>query len=297
VPGASQLGDLLDLGLDIRSLVASPRQGYALATSGENRTVIELKEADGKPAARELPGVAPGPDRIVMSPRGTAAAFYYADANKVHIISGLPDRPAAVFSVDLPVSGSFAGAMAVSDDGVAVLIAPAEGMAGGVFRATPGEPLRLVWSFRRAAAMDFLPLSHDALVADGEENALYLLRDTGESAQAVWLAGEQDGISGPRSVAAADDGSRAVVASGLSRSLVVVDLAGGPPLKLACDCAPAELSRLQGNAVFRLTGFSSERLWVLDADGPEPRLVFVSPPPEVASVSPRPEAVERGQEQ
>ena len=297
VPGASHLGDLLDLGLNVRSLVASPRQGYALATGGEDRAVVELREADGTLSMAGLPGVAPGPDWIVLSPRGTAAALYYGESNRVQIVSGLPGQPSVVYDVDLSVPGFRPGAMAVSDDAKAILLAPAEGNAGAVFRAAPGEELRFVWSFRRVAVMEFMSLSHDALVADGEANALYLLRDTGEAMQAVLLAGEGDGISSPKSVAAAEDASRVVVASDLTKDLVVVDPAGGPSLKLACDCAPTGLSRLQGNAVFRLTELSSDRMWVLDGDSPEPRLVFVSPAWEGISEAPLPEPQQGGLEQ
>jgi hypothetical protein len=280
LPGASHFGELLGGGLMIRSFAASPRQGYILATTGEDRAPVLIREAGSELSIRTPEGMAAGVDRLVLSPRGTAAALYYRDANRVSVISGLPAQAAPAGEFDLSVLRGAPGPMAVSDDGKMLLIASAGADSGVLYLASNGEAPRPVWNLRNVAAVEFIGLTDNALVADGEENRLYLFREVGGSLQVSLLADEKDGIASPRAVAASEDGRRAIVASDLSRSVVVIDLDGGPPRALTCSCTPVALNRLQGNAVFQLTEYSSEPMWVLDGDAAEPRLVFVPPASE-----------------
>jgi hypothetical protein len=201
------------------------------------------------------------------------AAFRYAGAGKIQVVGGLPDAPEVKREVDLAAIGSATSAVAISDDAQTLLVAAED---GALFVAGPDGNARVVASFGHVRALAFLPRSQDVLVADDAENAVYLLRDAGSPGQLLRLAGEQDGVAAPREVGASRDGRRAVVMNGGSRELIVLDLAGGPALTVACEVGATSLERLDGNAVFRLTEAAGREVWLLDGDWPEPRVVFVA---------------------
>jgi hypothetical protein len=89
------------------------------------------------------------------------------------------------------------------------------------------------------------------------------------------IAGPGEGIREPAAVAVSADGKRAVVASGADAPAVVLDLESRSAAPVACGCKATEAEPMAGNAVFRLTADSEPVMWVLEAGGPHPRLLFV----------------------
>ena len=81
--GASWLTAPLDFGVRLAAGVVSPRQDYILGLAAPDRRAILL------PAARLLSGVDPGADRVVVSPGGSAAAFYFSQTASLEIVTGL----------------------------------------------------------------------------------------------------------------------------------------------------------------------------------------------------------------
>jgi hypothetical protein len=280
VTGASKLGEPLEMDFEIHAAEVSPRQDYILALVGNNREVVQIRISRGMASVRTLLPIAPAPDKIVLSPRGTAGAVYYRSSGKVQIITGLPDEPVLHSEVDLSALVLAPGVIAVSDDGQALLMTPVEDGVGRLYLAAPGGDVRPIFALRRVSAIEFLAQSHDAVIADSEENKVYLLRGTGGPEQLLVLAEEKDGVMVPRAVAVASDGRQVVVLNEQSKGLVIVSLDGATPAKLACDCVATGLFRLEGNAVFRLTGLSAGPAWVYDGDGAQPRVVFVPPASE-----------------
>jgi hypothetical protein len=273
VPGASILGQALDVGFELDQAKVSPGQDYILGVAAESREVVLVRIQPGGVAVGALPGVPPGVEQMILSPTGRAAAFRYGGVGTIHVVHGLPEAPEVKREVDLAVMGSGASAVASSDD-AEVLVAAAED--GAVWVAGADGNARVVGRFGHVRALAFLPRSQDVLIADDADNAVYLLRDAASSGHLLRLAGEQDGIAGPREVVASRDGRRAVVRNGGSGELVVLDLAGGPAVKVACEVEVTGLERLEGNAVFRLTEAEGREVWLLDGDWPELRVVFAA---------------------
>jgi len=273
VPGASILGEVLDLGFEMTRATVSPGQDYIVAVAGESREVVLVRIKRGAIAVGVLPGVSPGADEMVLSPTGSAAAFRYSTAGKIQVLSGLPEAPVMKREVDLASLGPVITAVAVSDDAELLLVAAEDGT---VWAAGQDGNARVVGKFGHVPALAFLPRSQDMLIADDADNAVYLLRDAASPGQLLRLAGEQDGVAGPREVVASGDGQRAVVMNGGSGELIVLDLAGGPALKVACEVEATLLERLEGNTVFRLTEAAGREVWLFDGDWPEPRVVFAA---------------------
>ena len=184
----------------------------------------------------------------------------------------MPDAPVVAREVDLAAVPASITAVAISDDAEVLLLAAGN---GAVFAAVAKGDLRLIGSFGHIPALAFLERSYDALLADDAENVVYLLRDAAASGELLRLAGEADGVAGPRAVASFHQGRRALVLNSASSELIVLNLAGGPPLRLGCDCVATGLHRLAGEGVFRLTEPAAGPVWLYDGDGLEPRLVVV----------------------
>jgi YVTN family beta-propeller protein len=100
-----------------------------------------------------------------------------------------------------------------------------------------------------------------------------LFRDVAGAATQSVLAPPGDSIAAPVGLAFSPDGRKLYVASSAARSVTVLDPATGERSAIACDCAPAGLVPM-GN-LLRLTEPGAGPLWLLDAGGGNPKMVFV----------------------
>lgn len=270
MPGAATLGPRLDLGADLDRAAIAQQAGYVLGAAGLERRVRLYRNLGGEISSTPLAEVPPGPERILLSPVGSAAALVYGPADPVAVLTGLPGAP-EVRHAALPAGSRL---WAVSDDGASLLISTPAGDAEAVHLVDAEGGLRFLISAGKTEAGAFLPGSPDAVVADSSLNRVWWARGAGD---VIPLAGEREGISGPVAVSVSRDSRRVVVANAATATVAVLDLSGGPASLVACQCQLTGLERLAGNAVFRLSDLSGEPLWVFDGDAPEARVVFVPP--------------------
>ncbi len=277
IPGAAVLGKSLELGAAVRGALVAPEQDFFLATEAGSGEVLLVRLEGGVPGVNRLADARAWPDQVVLSPSGRAAALYHRSASRIQIVSGLPEAPAVVADLDVSAASGPLQALALSDDAACMLAVagdPETGQAIFLDRAGSPQPLPLSPGI---SSLSFFRDSQDAVAADGQRNLIYRLRP----AQGVWewslLGGEAEGISGPVAVAVSGDNHKILVANARSRSVAVIDLKGGPPSAVPCECSPTGLHRLRGNAVFRLTEPSAEPMWMIDGDAAEPRLLFIPP--------------------
>jgi hypothetical protein len=272
IPGAATLGEPLDLGTPIYDAAVSPRQDYALAFAGADRKLALARLTGASLAIAFVPGSWPDSARIILSPTGATAVLYQPSASRLLLITGLPQAPALAGVFDLWLLPGEATALAVSDDGSAVLAAAG----GGIFYLGPDGPPQLLSSAGEISSIAFLNGSTDAVFSDRLGSAVYRLRDPAGSREMILLAGERDGIWEPTALALSGDNAQVFIVHRGPASVGIVPAAGGPLTQVACACSPATLQRLDGNSTFRLTEPSSMPLWVLEAAA-EPRVVFVPP--------------------
>jgi hypothetical protein len=268
IPGASLIGDPLDLGAPVASAWVSPKSDSVLIVTAEHAP--RLFRLDGGQATERKPEGMVAPERAVFSPSGSALAV--VTPGSVRIYKGLPDAPVVAGTVELPAdrvaAGGMAygkrprpgaGAVAVSDDGMYLLYgngAAVEllGVAGDSRKLTDAAP---------GAVPVFAPGGHDAAVIDGQN--LSLFRDAAGAATVRRLPG----ASGVKGADFSQDGKRLFVAGA---SVTTVDLASGERAELACSCKVAGLSRM--GSAFRLTELGTGPLWLLDVAS-DPKIVFV----------------------
>jgi hypothetical protein len=276
IAGASHLGDAMALGLSLKTAAESPSQDYLLGIDN-NTGQAQLVDLRAEPAnSSSLPGANAGADRVVLSPRGSAAALYFRQTRQVQIVTGLPANPQVSNSISLASLPGFVTALAIEDGGQWLLAGVSHDGAGSVYAVSAGGSTSMVASGGQISSLSFGAASDDALVTDYARNEVVLLRDISSGPQALVLASGKDGLSGPVAAAFAADGSRVYVANSGSNQIALLPLQGGVPAFLACDCRPTQLAALRGGSAFRITGSPGEPVYLLDTAAANPRVVFVA---------------------
>ena len=273
LPGAATLGQPVISAAGLDGVTLSPARDYALALLSSGREVVLVKNLRATAGAAVL-DVVPGPTRIAISPSGDAAVLYYAETARVRVLTGLPESPSVRWSLDLTGLSGKPAALAVSDGGGAVLVAPT-GEPAPVWIATADAGQRFLYTAAGSPSLTFLVGSQDAAIADGATGAVVLVRDPAGQPQVTQIGGQAEGVSHPLAIAASQDNSKIFVANAQPAGVVSLSLTGKDPETQPCACTPTGLERMAGDSVFRLNEPGGGPIWVLDAGGPTMRVVFV----------------------
>jgi hypothetical protein len=243
--------------------MVSPRQDYALVSDAAGVTgVLRLPGGTLTPLA----GALESPSRVALSPGGEAAALFRAEDNELQVAAGLPGA-ASISRRAYPIGAPAPAALALSDDGEAVLAAYGEtlvlmGKEGATALSVPGA----------VAALSFHAGTHDALAATAG-GEIWLITAADRGAHYRHIAGPRDEVSAPLAVEFSRDGARAFIAG--AGGVTAVDLATGAATAIACRCAPRGLLRLDGDSLFLLT--AGNPTIVMDGSGAQPRTWLVPP--------------------
>jgi len=276
IPGAAVLGQPLALGVEVRRVAISPLEDYVLAVGGEHNQAMVFAVGHATLTPVMVQGADRGADQIVISPGGKAGALYYEAGNRIEVVTGLPAAPKVSSELHLS-AGQTLTAIAVGDDGHTVLAAADD----RVFQAAAGGEIPLLAELGHVTAIT-IPAAGMVLIADSGRNQIHRIRGIGAGIESDVIAGTKEGIATPVAVAVSHDGSRAFVANAKSGTVSIIDLKAETAARtIACACPLTGLDRLTGNDTFRLTEFSSRPIWMLDAGGTEPRVLFV--PAELGS--------------
>ncbi len=284
LPGAATMGPSLLRAAGYTQVVFAQPRAYALAVTRMGGQVVLLRNLMQQSLASAL-GIPEGVARIATSPSGDAAAFYYADSRRVQVVNGLPDSPNSVWNDEAPELPGGLTALAVSDNGAAVLAAGS----GQVVLLTPDVGVRYLYTAAGSPSMAFLMNSQDAVIADGALNRVMLVRDPKGEVQ-ISLAGDAaQHVSRPIAVSVSTDNRRIFVANAEPAGVAVLSLAGEDAVAMPCDCTPTGLERLADSSTFRLNNTGAGPIWLVDGASSPPRLVFVPyQAPPVPTVAPRP---------
>ena len=265
IPGASVLGDPVNLATDVSLASVSPRLDSLIA-AGPNGSFHFFGLNSGVATEIGVSGIATAPERVVFSPTGSAAAIY--TGGRIQVLTGLPSSPVAGSTFDLSsllaLPGGrghrqLSGPFAVSDDGAYVLVAEGLGVqllsAGGSRTIAPSQ----------CTALAFLPGTHDAAIAG---TGVTLLKDVGGAASPQVLAPWNTSRKS-LGLAYSTDATKLYLAS--TDGVTVFDLAAATDSTVSCDCSPTGITAM--GTLFRLNEAGRSPLWLLDPG--TPRIVFV----------------------
>ncbi len=261
IPGSAAVGPSIDASHDFAVIAVSPRQDFVLATDAVTGDALIVTGG----SVTRLDGATAGADRIVMSPRGMAAALWFSSTSRVQIVSGLPGAP-SVREVDASSSGGSPAALALSDDGQWLAVGSPDGVyvfgsTGATNRLPLDEPV---------AALAFFQQRGDLVVATATR--VMSVVDVGRADISMIYNGADQPLA-PVGVAVSFDNRRIVVAD-RAGALLTVDLTTGSAVTVDCACSPGGVFGM-GGSVFRLTDPASGVMKLFDALAGQ---VLFSPP-------------------
>lgn len=254
VAAAAIMSDRLAMADGLVWLEAAPGGAFALGLAQETGQ-LELLNATGRRTLDSLPAGARG---VRFSPAGKAALLLFDD--RAVVLGSLLGTPTAAWEFAAAAGAAFA----LSDDGSRAL-SLAEGRL--VQHNADGSTAELLATGARLAA--FAEGSHDSLILTDEGGAL-LLSHNGELTRLALpesmpaplaAAGTRDHI-----LLAAEDGTVARLARDGSTAELI-----------ACGCKPTTLTRVGRGLLYRLNDPGDGPVWLLDAAGDQPRVLFIPP--------------------
>jgi hypothetical protein len=223
-------------------------------------------------------GSIPGANALALSNSGAYALIIGQNASGVNIasvISGLPQSP-TIRALDVSSLASIAGD-AASDTGT-VAIAASSGQSGASVVAFAGPSAGVqIATAQSFGGMQFVPGSDELVVADGGTGALTAISHI-NTAPASAILSPPGAIASPVALDITPNG-RWVVAANHAGAVLRIDLTGAVAATTShCSCAPSQVLAMRGSTTgttVRLVTAGSGPLWILDAAGATPRVLFI----------------------
>lgn len=279
IAGASVTGQVIDAGLAMSRVAISPRQDYWLAVAGADQHVVLAVPGRSGVTVSPLTDAGAGPDQIIVSPEGTAAALYFAGQSRVQVFTGLPAAAALSWTADLTPMAAAPGALALSDDGLTLLAASENEGAAALYLLGPDGGVNRLPLDSPALSAAFLHNRSDAVLAGA--SGVLLLRDAAANARLEVLVAD-GGVARPAGVAVSQDNRRAFIADSAHASVLALDLGGAGFASIPCGCALTGLFPMNAPGVFRLTDVSAGPIVLLNASsldtGSSDAPILVVPP-------------------
>ncbi len=254
LPGAARIENHFDgfaSAEPLARIAISPRQDYVLASSvGTGEVLRIIPGVSTSPIA----GASANPDRIVLSPRGTAAALWFNSTSHFQIISGLPNSP-AVRDIDATFLVVPPTAIAVSDDGQWL----AASYSAGVWAWAQDASVHQLTSDPGVGALAFFANRDDLWL--GASSRVYSITDIGGNSVESTL---YTGSLSPAGLAATFDNSKLIQAD-TGGTIYSIDLATSAAATFDCRCQPQGVFGI-GGTVFRFTSSTLGSLKLFDAN-------------------------------
>jgi hypothetical protein len=272
IPGSSRTGKPLVLGAVSKAETPLDQQ-YLIGVRDADQVVIvaDLRNTNA-PGMVTIEGSFDHPDRLAVSPSGSAAAIFSSAAHAIQIVSGLPDQPRIRNS--FPVStGESPTALAVSDDGTTILFIAA----GNLWTAGKNGSVPFGGSHGTDLAIQFLRNSQDALIADKATDEVLLIKADEPGNQKAYLYNSRNGISAPVGIGLSKDNSRLFIANSGSGTVAIGNISGGNLTVVSCGCQIKRFFPLALDSAFRIED-SSGTSFIIDAHTGVASLSIVLPP-------------------
>ncbi len=286
VPGAATFGDTVDSGAGVLTIAIAPRQVRWLAADADGVRLFQI-QPDGAFAAA---GAAPiQPSAIGFSPSGSIAGAFDPAANAISLWG------AAVLRVDAGRLPDAMDLLAISDRAGPLLAGTLRRDHQSVYVLDGAGAVKVFSGFQDITDVTFLGAGADLAVCDRGAGRIFVVRDPLAGGAQELALDLSAAAQAPARIASSSDGNLlAVMVSSVSApgkkplrsasphpivarasTVGLLRLSDRQWTTVECPCAATSLAPLSGNAVFRLTDRTDQPLWILDADGGAPGVVFV----------------------
>jgi hypothetical protein len=262
IPAAAAVMAPLDYGHNFAKVAISPRQDFAIASDADSGEVLLVSAV----SAATIPGTLPHPDRVSISPHGSAATLWFSSAGRLQIISGLPESP-SVRDVTTTFLNEIPAAIAVSDDGALA----AGSLPDGLYSFGPNGEVTRIPMRERVVALSFYGASHDLALA----TRLQIWKVANASPGAMSSLYKAERLA-PVGIALSWDNQRLTLAQSSGRVLTL-DLSSGAASQSDCGCSPEGVFPV-GPSVFRITAFDGATFRLFDSSTENFFFVPLAPP-------------------
>ncbi len=269
--GAATLGPSLSLASNVTASAICSSKNFSLLASGDQSTV-KLLHLNGSAAATLPVGVLTAPDQIMLSASCSTGLLFSAATNHVQLITDLPGAPKIAADLNLSIAGF--SAFAVNDDGSAILgVVPGDGVYLLSGATTPQRIAPLAGNAGVAFRNNL-----DGLIADAQGNQILVILNVLSSSNVQVLAGSDQGIQLPSSVAYDADSQFVYVGNSGASNLGLLNPADGTVKFLDCGCQ-VSFAPLADRVYAIAAPVNGSPLLILDATSPTPKVLFVASRP------------------
>jgi hypothetical protein len=268
VPGALSFGDPLPLPEGVSQIRLAPGQDFALVENAHSAPGVMFLKAGAVDRLTPIDGAMPSADWVAFSPGAGSALLFSAAANRLQVLSGLPDAPKIALDLDATTLPEQPALGAVSEDGSLVLVASAS----SVYRVSSSGTAQVVLSAGGILSVTVLRNGVDAAVVDPTTGSVHLVRNAGSNPESRILASGLDGIG---TIFPAWDGQSLFVARPGAETVSSIDLASGAVKSFASTVAPVGLIPLRNRDTFLISAKAQQTGWVFYRDGAGGRVVFI----------------------
>jgi len=214
--GAARLGAPVVVPKTASRLYVSTGQQYALVEQNADAPLAVWDPAAENGGLTAIPGALPHPDLVTFSPRGDSVALYAREFGQIQVIGGMPNQPEVHQPLPL-LSPAIASMIAISDDANVVVV---KDSAGNVLISNDGKNWQPFYGAYSPSAWMFVPKTHDLIVGDEQENAIFLIEQAGSDRARIVLA---EG-SGTNQISVTRDGQTLVALDSKRGTLWTIDL-------------------------------------------------------------------------
>ena len=188
--GAARISQPVAVPETVTRLYLSTRQQYALVeqNSGAPLAVWSLDETvllnrqAGDDGLVAIAGALPHPDLVAFSPRGESVALYSSVSRQLQVIGGMPNK--AFIKKTGPLESPVTIAMIALSDDASVVVT--KNSAGEIQISNGDTSWRPFYGAYSPLAWAFIPKTHDLIISDFQENAVFLIEQAdAKNARAV----------------------------------------------------------------------------------------------------------------
>jgi hypothetical protein len=287
VPGAAVFSDPLSLPRGVTRVLFSPGQRYALVERGyglesvsrppraRSEPVTELAVLSLTGARRgqivAIAGGLPAADLVGFSPSGRSVVLYSRGAERLQLITGLPEEPRIVQDLEAATLSESPEAAAVSDEAGSLLLASSR----AVYSFSPGGSTRLVLPVAGVPSLAFLPNSENGAIADRSAGTIYLFQSSTSTVTGRVLATGLDGLGEMLSSA---DGQSLFVTNPNGNGVWQVMVLTGEVRAFDVGISPTRLDPLLNTDTFLISSEPGRPAWIFLGKRDAARAVFVPAP-------------------
>ncbi|MBZ5620375.1 MAG: hypothetical protein LAQ69_16870 [Acidobacteriia bacterium] len=268
VPGAFGFSDPLSLPAGITRVRLAPGQDFALVECGTGAPGILFLKDGAVDRLAPIDGALTSADWVAFSPSAGSAILFSASANRLQVLSGLPDAPRVTIDLDAAMLPEQPRLGAVSDDGSLLLVASEV----AVYRVPREGAAQVVLSAGAILSLAVLRNGTDVAVADPTTGSVQLVRNAASAPVARVLASGLDGIG---EIFPAWDGQSLFVALPGAGAVASIDLVSGEVESLSSSVTPVGLIPLRNHDTFLISAKPRQPGWVFYRDGAAGRVVFI----------------------